>query len=72
MKACRESRNIALLHLNLGARWTPAAMAPGKDLSTHRIREGVNLRAVLDIFVMKHFDLPKNVFNLFPRVVLQT
>jgi len=66
MKACRESRNIALLHLNLGARWTPASLAPGKDPSTHRIREGVGFRAILGILVMKHSDLPKNIFNIFP------
>jgi hypothetical protein len=66
MKACRESRIIALLQLNLGARWTPAALAPGKDPSTHRIREWVGHRAVLGILVMKHSDLPKNIFDLFP------
>ena len=40
MKTCRESRNIALPHLNLGARRTPSALTPGKDPSTLRIREG--------------------------------
>lgn len=66
MKACRESRNIALLHLNLGARWSPTALAPGKDPSTHRIREGLGLRVILGILMMKHSDLPKNIFKLFP------
>jgi hypothetical protein len=72
MKACRERRNITLLHLILGARWTWAALAPGKFPITHRIREWVGLRAVLGILVMKRSDLPKNIFNVFPVLCCTT